>query len=75
MTNIYITTYFWFLVPVSRTWIATPAVGLFLVTISFIMVFSFVPESPKWLYVKERYSDLRAVLIYMARTNGLTLDE
>jgi MFS family permease len=72
MTNIYITTYFWF---ISKNWIGTAIVGEFLVTISFVLIWAFIPESPKWLYAKKRYSDLRAVMIYMARTNGINLDE
>ena len=72
LTNIYITTYFWF---ISKNWKGTAYIGEFLVSISFIMIWAFIPESPKWLYVKKRYSDLRAVMIYMARTNGVKLDE
>jgi MFS family permease len=71
LTNIYITTYFWF---ISSNWKGTAYIGEFLVCISFIMIWAFVPESPKWLFVKKRYSDLRAVMIYMARTNGVNLD-
>jgi len=72
MTNIYITTYFWF---INKNWIGTAYIAEFLVTISFLFTWAFIPESPKWLYVKERYSDLRAVLIYMARTNGKKVDD
>lgn len=50
---------------------ATMYMGLILVTLSFIFVWSFIPESPKWLYAKERYADLRAVLIYLAKLNGV----
>jgi len=72
LTNIYITTYFLF---ISKNWIGTAWIGEFLVTISFLCTWAFIPESPKWLYVKERYSDLRAVLIYMARVNGKVVYE
>lgn len=71
LTNIYITTYFWF---ISKNWMATAYMGLILCFTSFTLVWAFIPESPKWLYSKERYSDLRAVLIYMARLNGVELN-
>ena len=71
ITNIYLTTYYWYIHP---NWIPTAYVAMFLVTISGIMMWFLIPESPKWLYFKERYSDLRAVLIYMAKGNGVKLD-
>ena len=71
LTNIYLTTYFWFINP---NWMATMYMGLILVSISFFLVWSFIPESPKWLYAKKRYADLRAVLIYMAKLNGVELN-
>ena len=61
---------FWF---IAKNWLVTAAIGLFLVSVSFIFVWAFIPESPKWLYVKKRFSDLRAVMIYMAKTNGIDL--
>jgi len=71
LTNIYLTTYYWF---INKNWLATAYTGLILCFISFSFTWAFIPESPKWLYAKERYADLRAVLIYMAKLNGVKLD-
>lgn len=71
LINIYVTTYFRF---VSKSWIGTIYISLGLALTSLIVVFSLIPESPKWLYSKERYEDLGDVLRFMARINGKKLE-
>ena len=39
--------------------------------ICILMLWFYVPESPKWLYEKKRYSECQEVLILMADKNGV----
>lgn len=60
---------------ISKNWITTIWIGLGYAVISILGVYFIVPESPKWLYAKERWEDLSIVLKYMARINGVIIPE
>lgn len=54
---------------ISKDWKFTCWVVSFLVTASFVGILMFIPESPKWLYAKERYPELQKVLLDLAKNN------
>lgn len=54
MTLVWITLYYMF---IGKNWKVPVTIGSCLAGISFIMVWAFVPESPKWLYGKGRFEE------------------
>lgn len=48
-------------------------IGLVLCIISFLGVLILIPESPKWLYSKQRFSECQGVLRYTAKFNGVKI--
>jgi hypothetical protein len=58
-----------------KEWKITCYAILFLSSCSVIGIILFIPESPKWLYAKERYIELRNVLLDLAKKNGTTVSE
>ena len=63
---IYLTLYFEY---ISKDWRWPQFVGLIQAAICFAII-CFIPESPKWLYEKERYQECYTVLETMAKVNS-----
>lgn len=72
MINIYYTLILMYL---NRDWKLTCWVIVFLCVASFTGIVCFIPESPKWLYSKERYAALQDVLLTLAKRNGVVVEE
>ena len=68
VTVIWVSLYFWF---VSKDW-QYPYVIVVIICAVFNPLFLWlIPESPKYLYEKERYEECRQVLKKMGRFNGV----
>ena len=55
---------------ISKNWFWTIFFALCMNVLSLILGIFYVPESPKWLYDKQRYEECADVLTYMAKWNG-----
>lgn len=71
LINILITIYFLN----NKNTIGTTYISLGYSIVTLVVVWLVVPESPKWLYGKEKYNDLFIVLNFMARMNGKVLPD
>jgi len=56
---------------IDRSWLNVYIIGFVIVALSLVYMFSWVPESPKWLYTWRQFDKAREVLEYIARFNGV----
>lgn len=57
---------------IDRGWFLLQLICLILGVLCLIYLIFVVPESPKWLYIKERFEEARNNLVYVAHFNFLS---
>ena len=65
---IYLTIYFRF---ISKNWLWPQVFGVCLSFVTITLVYLWIPESPKWLYKKQRYEQCNVVFKRIAKFNGI----
>ena len=63
-----LTVYYWCY---SKNWVPIAAYGL-IINIAAFFILIFVPESPKFLYARERYEECQEVISLMKTINGIS---
>ncbi|GIY42631.1 solute carrier family 22 member 3, partial [Caerostris darwini] len=58
----------------SRSWV-TLGLATSSVTIIFLLYYTFLPESPRWLVSQERYEEAAAILYQIGEKNGKTKEK
>ena len=57
---------------IDHGWFLLQLIGVIIASVSLVYYLLFFPESPKWLYVNDRYDESRTNLAYVANFNSLS---